>query len=186
MIIKFLKKMRKLIIQNIRKSKENMIEYDGITREYKKSDSDFEKNINVIKNILGFHPCTNQLDFDLSFYAGGCGVYNTIAISCLVSQSQKSLVLKKYRMFSIQAILKEEWKDDFIWLIEGNDNEEDNKKYEDILTSAINFINVHKANFQDICLKTDEIFFSYECNVNTWDIIWIRNKKLNFISFDQG
>ncbi len=52
-----------------------MREYDGIEVRYRRPDTNLAKSLQVIENLLGFAPEPQQLDFDLSFWAGGAGYW---------------------------------------------------------------------------------------------------------------
>ncbi len=158
-----------------------MREYDGREKRYKKSDQNIKKNLDIIENLLGFRPFLEQLDFDLSFYSGGTGVDDSLTISCEASPSQIEKSINKLHMYSPEQAVKEsEWREDFLWLVAGED------ECSDILISASSFINEIKENFQDSCFPNNKMYFSFESNVNSYTVIWIIGKKLNYIYFDQG
>lgn len=158
-----------------------MREYDGVEKRYRKSDLDLERNLTIIENLIGFRPFVEQLDFDLSFYSGGIGMYDKLAIACIASRDQKEQTKKLLNLFTPeQAVAMKEWKEDFIWLIEGEDT------CPDILAGAATFINENKAAFQDHCLPGHEMSFSYESNVNNWTAVWGNESRFNFATFSQG
>lgn len=158
-----------------------MREYDGIERRYRKSDLDLEKNLNIVQNLLGFRPSVDRLDFDLSFYSGGIGIYDKLAISCDASSDQMRLVRDKLRLYSPnEAIAMKEWEEDFIWLVTGEES------CVNILSGSAGFINQEKAEFQDICLPEHTMLFSCESNVNDWTAIWGSGTRLNYAYFNQG
>jgi hypothetical protein len=158
-----------------------MREYDGIEKRYRKSDFDLEKNLNIIEKLLGFRPTVEQLDFDLSFYSGGIGIYDKLAISCTASLVQKKQNKEKLNLFSPEsAITMREWVEDFVWLVESDDT------YSDILVGSAKFINENKSDFQDVCLPSDEMFFSYESNVNDWAVVWGNISRFNYAYLNQG
>ena len=158
-----------------------MREYDGIEKRYRKSDLDLDKNIELVEDLLGFCPDVEQLDFDLSFYSGGIGVYDKLAISCLHSSNGLLLTKEKYNLMTPEEAIKDLiWAEDFEWLVKGDNDDAD------YLVSTVNFINDNKAEFQDVCLQDSKIYFSYESNVNHWAVVWLVGERLNFAYFDQG
>ncbi len=158
-----------------------MREYDGMERNYKISDPDQAENLERIKNILGFLPDSESLKFDLSFYSGGIGVSDKLAICCEVNSEQWNTVKEKLKLFSSQsALLIGNWAEDFVWLLEANGGEENINQF------ASEFINTNKSEFQSQCTPGSEIYFSYESDVNHWVAVWGSETTLNYLYFDQG
>lgn len=157
-----------------------MREYDGVERNYKHSDSDLDKNIERVKNILGYIPSSNGLCFDLSFYSGGIGVLDKLAISCQANHEQWSIVKNKLALHSPESALSTEcWAEDFLWLVQAKD--EINMRH-----FASHFVNDNKLEFQQLCSPRSEIYFSYQSDVNNWSVVWGSDLKLNYLYFDQG
>ena len=158
-----------------------MREYDGIEKRYQRPDADLAKSLMIIENLLGFTPLEDRLEFDLSFWAGGSGVLDKLAVSCSVTPEQMELAQDKLRLYSPEAaIALDEWRDDFIWLVEDED------VCTDVLVRSAHFINENKAPFQDVCLKTQSIYFAYMSDVNGWTAVWGQQDRLNYAYFCQG
>jgi hypothetical protein len=158
-----------------------MRKYDGIKYSYKHSDHDSVKNYERVKNILGFLPPLNGLSFDLSFYSGGIGILDKLAISCKVNREQWDIVRKKLTLHSPEtALLMDCWAEEFVWLIDAEGEEGNINQF------ASEFINSNKREFQEPCSPTSEIYFSYQSGVNNWTAVWCRGLTLNYLYFDQG
>lgn len=158
-----------------------MREYDGIERNYKTSDPDQTKNLDRIKNILGFLPKSEGLNFDLSFYSGGIGVFDKLAVSCEVNSEQWNFVKENLKLHSPEsALLIGNWAEEFVWLLEAEGHEQNINQF------ASEFINNNKREFQGQCTPASEIYFSYESDVNHWVAVWGSAKSLNYLYFDQG
>ncbi|MFM2476823.1 hypothetical protein [Celerinatantimonas sp. MCCC 1A17872] len=158
-----------------------MHNYDGIEYRYQSSNLDSKLSLERLEKILGFQPLTESLDFDLSSYSGGVGVDDKYAIACNVTSEQIGQFQQLNMIYSpIDAIAKQEWRDDFIWLLTGGE------AYSDLLTSAAAFINQEKSAFQDICSTDGMIYFGYGSDVNHWSTIWGRSGRFNYLYNSQG
>ena len=155
--------------------------YDGIDYRYSSSDANKEKAILIIKNILGFAPETNELDYSLNFYSGGIGVDDRLAIRCRFIPSNWPLVISKLNLKRpSEALSNPDWGKDFAWLV--SDDETPSNVEED----CCNFVNTQKKVFQDTASSKDTLLFTDESNVNSWCVVWVVDDNLNYLSFDQG
>ena len=158
-----------------------MREYDGIEVRYRRPAADLAKSLQVIENLLGFAPEPQQLDFDLSFWAGGAGVLDKLAISCFVTPEQRQVLQQKLDLYSPEeAVARDYWRDDFIWLVA------DDEVCSDILAASAQFINDNKAPFQDECDTLQAIYFGYMSDVNCWTAVWGQGRRINYAYFCQG
>lgn len=158
-----------------------MRRYDGVDYKYTNNDADKEKSLSVIANLIGFNPPSDQLSYSLSFYAGGTGVDDRLAIRCQFTQGDWPAVVQRLRLRPPQeAIGNAGWEEEFRWLIgaEGKDGALDEHCYR--------FINSEKHSFQDVVDDKWEVFFSNESDVNSWCVVWRANGCMNYLSFDQG
>lgn len=158
-----------------------MRKYDGIEVRYRSPETDLAKSIQVIENLLGFAPEPQQLDFDLSFWAGGSGVYDKLVISCSATAEQWQILKQKLDLYSPEdALARDDWREDFIWLVA------DDEVCSDILAASAQFINDNKAPFQDACLDSHTLYFSDMSDVNGWTAVWGQGSRLNYTYFCQG
>lgn len=158
-----------------------MRQYDGVDYKYTNNDPDKEKSLIIIANLIGFKPLSDPLRYSLSFYAGGTGVDDRLAIQCQVTEDDWPAVVKRLRLtHPHQAIGNSGWEEEFRWLIgeEGKDCALEEHCYR--------FINSEKHDFQDIASDEWEVFFSNESDVNSWCAVWRANDRMNYLSFDQG
>jgi hypothetical protein len=154
--------------------------YDGIEKRYCKSDSDSSKILSIITPLLGFCPTEAGLDFDLSFYSGGIGVLDKLAISCKVTCEEWLLCQQKHDLLRPAEILQfSDWAEDFLWLIQaevGSDL--------DALSAA--FINENKHSFQSFALPKHKLYFAKWSDVNDWTVVWGHEYHLNYAAYSQG
>jgi hypothetical protein len=155
--------------------------YDSVDYQYTNHDTDNEKSIVVIANLLGFKPPPEQLRYALSFYAGGTGVDDRQAIRCQFSLADWPNVVQRLRLRHPQeAIGNADWEDEFRWLIEAEEKDGTLDEH------CYRFINSNKHDFQDGASDKWEVFFSHESDVNAWCVVWRANDCMNYLSFDQG
>ena len=158
-----------------------MREYEGVELRYCRSDTNLAKRLPVVENLLGFAPDPQQLDFDLSFWAGGAGVLDKLAISCNVSPEQWQTLKQKLDLYSPEEMVaRDDCREDFIWLVA------DDEECCGILATSAQFINDNKAAFQETCLESHAIYFSYMSDVNGWTAVWEQGGRINYAYFCQG
>ncbi|TYL44650.1 hypothetical protein [Dickeya sp. ws52] len=158
-----------------------MHSYDGIDYQYSSNETEREKAIRIIANILGFQPLTTDLDYSFNFYSGGSGINDRLAIRCLYVESDWPKIIKTLCLNQISEISEHPlWKEDFLWLIgaEGAELALENHCFQ--------FINNQKLELQDMADKRWEIFFSNESDINSWCVVWHDGTHLNYLSFVQG
>ena len=155
--------------------------YDGIDYRYTSSDTDREKAIGIITNILGFVPDANGLEYSLNFYSGGIGVDDRLAIRCKLTPSDLPLVIDKLRLkYPAEALSNPDWGENFAWLVSNNETPSDVSK------DCCDFVNTNKKVFQDTVSLEHNLLFTDESDVNFWCVVWLVDDNLNYLSFDQG
>ena len=158
-----------------------MREYDGVEVRYCRPDADLAKSLQVVENLLDFAPDPLLLDFDLSFWAGGAGVLDKLAISCNITPEQWQTLKQKLDLYSPEEMVaRDDCREDFIWLVA------DDEECCDILATSAQFINDNKAAFQETCLESHAIYFSYMSDVNGWTAVWEQGGRINYAYFCQG
>lgn len=159
----------------------DMRPYDGIDYRYTSSDFDKENAIVVVKNILGFTPEAEGLDFSLNFFSGGVGVDDRLAIRCKFNPADWSLAIGKLNLKPPMEVLSNsEWGVDFAWLVSNDETPSDIGK------DCCSFVNANRWAFQDVVSQQHSLLFADESNVNTWSVVWVVGDKLNYLGFDQG
>lgn len=159
----------------------DMHPYDGVDYRYTSSDADKEKAFGFIKNILGFLPDADGLDYSLNFYSGGIGVDDRLAIHCKFNPTDWTSVTGKLRLKPPSEVLSNpEWGEDFAWLVSNDETPSDVK------ADCCAFVNIKKREFQDAVSLEHTLLFTDESNTNSWCVVWVVGDNLNYLSFDQG
>jgi hypothetical protein len=157
--------------------------YDNKEYRYRHSDADRRQGLAKVAEVLGLPdvPDERGVLYDLSFYSGGIGVYDQLAVTLPVTAAVWRAILDARPVRPPEEIEKDVVSgDDFLWLVRGAD------KSLDARTAAMNFINAGKRGFQIDCRQADRILFSPESNVNDWFALWGTDDLLNCLAFDQG
>jgi hypothetical protein len=158
-----------------------MRSYDGVDYRYNSNDPDKEKAAGIVANLIGFRPVPEDLGYSLSFYAGGTGVDDRLAVRCQYQEADWPVVSQRLRLASLKEAADDlEWVEELSWLI----GAEDSTALLD--EQCFRFINAQKHDFQDEASNQWEVFFTNESDVNSWCVVWRTGHHLNYRSFDQG
>ena len=157
--------------------------YDNVERRFRHTDPDCSAGLDVVAQLLHLPkpPAADQVLYDLSFYSGGIGVIDQLAIKLTADSATwievtSALAAKTPE----QAVTDAAWADDFIWLLTGQEDLVSGRE------AAVDFINSERHEFQSICLSTGLIYFVEGSDVNYWVAIWGDNTTLNYLGYDQG
>jgi len=161
----------------------NFYPYDNKQIKFNHTDEIKSDYLEAIGLLVG-HSKLNPEDiryYDISFFSGGTGINDWHAIT-LNSNSYIWNKVKKYLKVKTPDDLASdnEWGEFFLWLIDNESHEVSNE-----IASTL-FINENKNDFQLKVNSGDNIYFSQNSDVNSYDIIWGNESTLNYISFCQG
>jgi hypothetical protein len=157
-----------------------MRSYDGVDYRYTSDGPEKEKAAGIVANLIGFRPGTDDLGYSLSFYAGGTGVDDRLAVRCQYQEMDWPVVTQRLRLVSLKEADDPEWVEELRWLV----GAEDSTALLD--QQCFRFINAQKHDFQDEASDQWEVFFTNESDVNSWCVVWRSSHHLNYLSFDQG
>jgi hypothetical protein len=156
--------------------------YDDVNRQFHHHDRDRAMGLAIITKRLGLPTISLMSDalYDLSFYSGGMGIIDNLAITIPADREKWTIIVQALNAKSPEdAVIDPKWADDFLWLV--TDDEAPLSPRE----SAVNFINEHRSEFQLVCCSTDHIFFQYDSSVNSWVALWGSNEQVNYLGYDQ-
>lgn len=158
-----------------------MRSYNGVEHRHEGAGSDTRKILEVVEKLIGFRPVPSDLDYSLSFYAGGTGIDDRLAVRCRLQKSDLSAAVRHLRLVDVdQVAAGAEWLEELRWLMDAEDSEVPLHE----LSSA--FIEAERRQFQDHPTTTSKVFFSATSDVNSWCVVWLSGEYLNYLSFDQG
>lgn len=134
--------------------------YDGVTRRFRHDDDLPIAPLELISRILGATPPPESLLYDLSFYSGGIGIIDQLRITAEMDA----------------APLVADW-------VHWRDAGEEIRDLSD--GEVRQFVASHKADFQPP-LDHEDVWFSPESGVNSWELIYVEGGRLHYLAFDQG
>jgi hypothetical protein len=156
--------------------------YDNVERRYRHTDGTRDDGREVVAHVLGLpEPPAGELLFDMSFFSGGIGVLDRLAITLPADPVLWSSVVRSLRCRTLEeASTEESWRGQLIWLLTG---EEEGIP---IRPAAVRFINRERREFQTECAPPSRILFGYESDVNDWVALWGDDTRLNYLGYSQG
>ena len=161
----------------------NFHPYDGKERRYRHTDSDQVDGLTAVKQVLRLAkpPSPNGLLYDLSFFSGGIGVLDHLAISLPADATLWATLSSEFKAATPEeAGTHPTWAEELFWLLSGGLETLPARE------AAVRFINDHRRDFQTECVPSAQILFGWESDVNHWDVLWRDERSLNYIGYDQG
>lgn len=151
--------------------------YDGQERRFRDSDTSDEllaRGRDLVTKLLKLPrpPPAGAIQYDLSFYSGGIGVFDRLFIRLACSFDEASSIIAALGFIdSLEAGGDLEWRDDFAWLIDGE---------------VRAFLMESKAAFQPKPSADGRAYFERLSTVNSWAAVYFAEGTLNYLAFDQG
>jgi hypothetical protein len=156
--------------------------YDNVERRYRHTDGTHDEGRVVVAEVLGLpEPPAGVLLFDMSFFSGGIGVLDDVAISAPANPALWSNVVKSLTCRTVEeADADETWREDVIWFLTLKEERLPMRP------AAVRFINQERREFQTECLPTSRILIKDLSDVNDWVILWGDDARLNYLGHSQG
>ena len=157
--------------------------YDGRERVYKHTDLLPNKGRSIAALLLGleqFPSDSGEVQYELSIYSGGIGVFDQLAISLPASPAIWQSVAAHLSARQVPDSCEDPDWEDLIWLISSSESVEDAQE------AAAAFVNSERRAFQAECGSRDRLLFGEGSNVNDWTCIWGKDGSLNYLGFSQG
>ncbi len=162
--------------------------YDGVNRRFLHTDIDRTAGFDVIARILRL-PISllkNDILYDLSFYSGGVGIIDRLAISLPADVTLWASIIDKLGAKTIEAANQNsDWASDLAWLV--SDGEDDEEEENELIIvdreAAIKFVNGERYKFQTSCKTIDRIYFTEESNVNSWCALWGEDRNIKALHY---
>jgi hypothetical protein len=156
--------------------------YDNQERRFRHTDRDRGDGIQIVTHVL--HLPTSppaDLRYDLSFYSGGIGIIDRLAIALPLDSTIARIALAGLHCKSLdEASSDPSWQDDLGWLIDDEDNPLP------VRLATVQFINKERKEFQPACRASSPIWVTAESGVNSWTMLWESDDVLSYLSYDQG
>jgi hypothetical protein len=122
----------------------NLHPYDNVERHYRHTDGTRGDGREVVAQVLGLSELpAGELLFDMSFFSGGIGVLDRLAIALPADPVLWSSVVRSLRCRTPEeASTEESWRGQLIWLLTGVEERIP------IRPAAVRFINRARREFQ--------------------------------------
>lgn len=156
--------------------------YDGKTRRFAHDDAEAGEGPSLVARLLGLDapPAGDGLRYELSFYSGGIGVLDHLAIAVPADAARVARVVRHLGGRSPEEAIKiPAWAESFRWLVGADDAPT-------IRDAAVRFLDEQRSAFQPACEVGHEIWFAEDSGVNTWSAAWLAGDVLCFLAYDQG
>lgn len=157
--------------------------YDGQERRYRHDDPHRARGLQLVAKLLRLADAAlvESANFDLSFYSGGMGVVDRLAIHLqapaeVVEQVVRNLEGVTPEVLALDPVYAEE----FLWLVSDDGN--NSSPWSD----SVRFVNQERKAFQPLCDDHSRVFFTEESNVNDWTVLWTAAGSLNYLGYSQG
>lgn len=157
--------------------------YDGRERRFCHTDVSPTAGLVIVARVLHLNelPSQHGVFYDLSFYSGGMGIFDHLAITLPADTNLwKSVTVALRAKTPEEACQDEGWAEDLLWLI--NDDDEPILPHE----ATVRFINSKRQAFQSKCVPTSWLYFEEESNINDWTVLWGDDTQLNYLGYSQG
>ncbi|HEY7180908.1 MAG TPA: hypothetical protein VIC84_05795 [Blastocatellia bacterium] len=157
--------------------------YDGVDRRYRHTDADPSMGLAIVEHILGLPriPPSEGVLYDLSFYSGGIGVLDRLAIAIPADPGLWAGVITALNAREPEDAANDVvWAGDFRWLIQGAE------QLSPIREAAMKFVNSERIPFQEECTPRSRLLFQSDSDVNDWAVIWGTDHHLNYLGYSQG
>ena len=151
--------------------------YDGVERRYRHTDADTAAGLAAVGKLLRWAGPLAGLEYDVSFYSGGVGVLDKLAISFAVGTEGWGPFVRALEAVPVGELAGDE---DCLWLVRGD---EETVAPE---VAVVGFVNEQRKAFQPVCLATDRVFFQRWSNVNDWLVLWGDDSRLSYLAYSAG
>jgi hypothetical protein len=157
--------------------------YDGVERRFRHTDAVRDTGLGVVVQLLHLpqHASSEGVLYDLSFYSGGIGILDNLAITLPADRTIWAGVVAALRAKTPEDASDDPgWADELVWLLTSEE------ELVSLREAAVQFINTKRHAFQTECLSTNDILFADGSGVNYWIALWGDETRLNYCGYDQG
>lgn len=159
--------------------------YDNKERRFRHSDPDRAEGLAWVASLLHLpRPLGPEgVLYDLSFFSGGIGIIDQLAITLPIDAAGETSILEALDARTLEdAVADPAWGEELLWLL----SEGDEPAPPDFRGAAARFIDRHRKTFQPASPSAENIHFVAASGVNSWTVLWRNGELLSYRSFDQG
>ncbi len=154
--------------------------YDNVERRFRHTDAAPDEGRAVAARVLGLPELpAGEVLFDLSFFSGGIGVLDRLALTLPADPALWSRVASALRARTPEEASADESRaGELVWLFDEGEVP--------IRTAAVRFINRERRGFQTECVPSSRILFWQDSDVNGWVALRGDETRLNYLGYSQG
>ncbi|MFV8754600.1 hypothetical protein ACNOYE_28970 [Nannocystaceae bacterium ST9] len=164
---------------------EDLHPYDGKQRRFVDDDDDplvRARGVALVVRVLGLtEPPRVGLRYDLSFYSGGIGVFDRLAVSMPVSASEIDAIAAGLGMLPPAELSDSEDRESLDWLVLDEDHAE-----RSLDESVLAFLADQRRPFQSAPRPASRVWVTPGSGVNDWSMIYEVEGELAFLAYAQG
>lgn len=157
--------------------------YDNQERRYRHDGPHRARGLQLVAELLRLADgaLVESAKFDLSFYSGGMGVVDRLAIHLQAAAEVVEQVVRNLEGATPEALaLNPAYAEDFLWLVSDDGNNSLPR------SDSVRFVNQERKEFQPLCDDHSRVFFTDWSNVNDWVVLWTAAGSLNYLGYSQG
>ena len=160
--------------------------YDNKDRRFRHDDVDPSQRLRASKVIarvlaLPSPPPSEGLRYNLSFYSGGLGIVDRLAITFPCSPAEVDAIVARLQFVTPEIAVTD------AAAREGLENLVlDEDEPQSLRTGMRAFVEKERAEFQPPPGERSRVWFSPDSGVNFWSLVYEQDGLLHFIDFDQG
>lgn len=156
--------------------------YDGRERRFHHTDADRREGWRAVAAVLRLTgPAPDGALYDLSFYSGGIGVIDRLAITLPASSALWQEATSAFHTQTPEeAALDPSFAAELAWLFA------DSESPCPLRPAAVEFIERERRDFQGRCEGTSRLAIGRDSDVNSYHVLWGDDATLNYLGYDQG
>lgn len=157
--------------------------YDNQARRYRHDGPHRARGLQLVAKVLRLADgaLVESAKFDLSFYSGGIGVVDRLAIHLQATAEVVEQVVRNLEGVAPEVLaLDPAYAEDFLWLVSDDGNNSSPR------SDSVRFVNEERKEFQPLCDDHSRVFFADWSTVNDWVVLWTAAGSLNYLGYGQG
>jgi hypothetical protein len=154
---------------------EDLHPYDGRERRFRFDNETRERGRAIVARVLKLPVVPHGARFELSFYSGGIGIFDNVAIAIPATRDEA------VRIAAVNGFAgPDETDHDLVHLVQ----DEDAPLPFD--TALAEFIARKRAAFQPDFVAGAAVWIEPGSGINSWNVMWHADGELAYLGYDQG
>lgn len=153
--------------------------YDNQTRTFQHTDEParLRDGLALVGRLLQWPTTPEAAWFHMSFYSGGCGIFDRIQLAVPLDAARLSRTIVRLRLR--QAIA--EGTPELCWLM-GVEEDTPAGRW----AAAQEWLAEERGDFQPMPAAPDALLAAPGSDVNSWTVLWVADDRICLLAYDQG